>query len=176
MDTKIKLITAAEQLFDRHGFTVTSMDRLTQGAGMSSRTLYKHVGSKTALMTAVLTERGRRFFERMRQANNVDTLFRALESWVRVEGCRGCLFLRAYGETGGDIPEIAATVSAHKAALWEKIRELVLVETEGHNAPALTEQILVLFEGATAAAVYRGAQSVEAARHAAIALVERARL
>ena len=61
MDTKTKLISAAEQLFDRHGFTATGMDKLTKAAGMSSRTLYKHAGSKTALITDVLKERHRRF-------------------------------------------------------------------------------------------------------------------
>ena len=41
MDTKTKLISAAELLFDRHGFTATGMDKLTQAAGMSSRTLLR---------------------------------------------------------------------------------------------------------------------------------------
>ena len=44
-----KLVTASEALFDRHGFTATGMDKLTQGAGISSRTLYKHAGSKNGV-------------------------------------------------------------------------------------------------------------------------------
>ena len=56
MDTKNKLISAAGSLFSRHGFNATGMDRLTQAAGMSSRTLYKHAGSKTALIVRVLEE------------------------------------------------------------------------------------------------------------------------
>lgn len=175
MDTRKKLISAAEHLFDRHGFTTTGMDRLTQATGMSSRTLYKHVGSKTALITAVLTERDRRFLERMMEADDVETLFKTLEDWMRIEGCRGCLFLRAYGETGGNIPEIAEAVAAHKARFWERIQEIVSMETKGCGDQVLAEQILILLEGATAAAIYRGAETVEAARHAAIALVEQAR-
>lgn len=50
MDTHSRLLAAAEQLFDRHGFTPTGMDRLAQAADMSSRTLYKHAGSKNALI------------------------------------------------------------------------------------------------------------------------------
>lgn len=173
MDTQTKLISAAERLFDRHGFTATGMDRLTKAAGMSSRTLYKHAGSKTALMTAVLTERDRRFLQRM-QVDSVDALFNALEEWVRVEGCRGCLFLRAHGETGGDTPEITGTVLAHKAKLYEKIQSIVFIETSGKGNPELTEQVLILFEGATAAATYRGTQAIASARAAASALLQQA--
>lgn len=39
MDQTQKLTTAAEQLFDRHGYMATGMDKLTEAAGMSSRTL-----------------------------------------------------------------------------------------------------------------------------------------
>ncbi|RYH00636.1 TetR/AcrR family transcriptional regulator, partial [Salipiger sp. IMCC34102] len=45
----------------------------------------------------------------------------------------------------------------------------------GREDPALAEQVLVLFEGATHAAVYRGAGAVSAARAAAVVLLERAR-
>lgn len=173
MDTQTKLISAAERLFDRHGFTATGMDRLTKAAGMSSRTLYKHAGSKTALMTAVLTERDRRFLQRM-QVDSVDALFNALEEWVRVEGCRGCLFLRAHGETGGDTPEITDTVLAHKAKLYEKIQDIVFIETGGKGHLQLAEQVLILFEGATAATTYRGAQAIASARAAASALIQQA--
>lgn len=171
MDIKTKLISAAESLFDRHGFTATGMDRLTQAAGMSSRTLYKHAGSKHSLIAKVLSERDKRFLRRL-DVSTVDALFKALEDWVRVEGCRGCLFLRAYGETGGDVPEIAEVMTVHKAALWNKIQEIVALETNGHGGEALAEQILVLFEGATATAIYRGADAVTTARRAAVTLIE----
>ncbi|MFI0473340.1 TetR/AcrR family transcriptional regulator [Halomonas sp. HMF6819] len=175
MDIMSKLVAASEALFDRHGFTATGMDKLTKSAGISSRTLYKHAGSKNALIASVLGERDKRFARRL-EVDSIDALFKALEDWVRVEGVRGCLFLRAYGETGGDSPEIVEAVLAHKARVADKIAELVIVETrQGDNAD-LVEQIIVLFEGATAAAIYRGEQSVVAARMAAATLLERHRL
>lgn len=171
MDTKTKLISAAERLFDRHGFTATGMDKLTQAAGMSSRTLYKHAGSKTALITEVLKERHRRFHQLM-DVESVDALFAALEAWVRVESARGCLFLRAYGETGGDTPEITEAVLAHKARLYEKIQHIVAIETGGKETPELAEQLLILYEGATASAIYRGPEAITSARMAASALLQ----
>lgn len=168
-----KLITAAEKLFDRHGYMATGMDRLTEAAGMSSRTLYKHAGSKAQLMAAVLTERDRRFMRRI-EVQSVDALFAALEDWVRAEGARGCLFLRARAETGGETPEIAETVTAHKTAFGARMREIVAVDL-GHDDPLLAEQVIVLCEGAIHAAIYSGPDAVSAARAAAAILVERAR-
>ncbi len=172
MDLTTKLTVAAERLFDRHGYMATGMDRLTEVAEMSSRTLYKHAGSKAQLMARVLSERDRRFMARL-EVQTVDALFAALEDWVRVEGTRGCLFLRSRAETGGDTPEIAEAVAAHKAAFHQRIVEVVAAEL-GRQDPVLAEQVLVLLEGATHAAIYRGADAVSAARAAAAILIERA--
>lgn len=168
-----KLIVAAERLFDRHGYMATGMDRLTEAAGMSSRTLYKHAGSKAQLLARVLEERDRRFMARL-EVRTVDALFTALEDWLRVEGTRGCLFLRSRTETGGDTPEIAAAVAAHKEALRQQISKVVALDL-GHEDPLLAEQVLVLFEGATHAAIYRSADVASAARSAVAVLIERVR-
>lgn len=173
MDMTTKLTATAERLFDRHGYMATGMDRLTEAAGMSSRTLYKHAGSKAQLMARVLTERDRRFMARL-EVQTVAALFSALEDWVRVEGTRGCLFLRSLAETGGETPEIAEAVAAHKTSFHQRIGEIVAADL-GHEDPALAEQVLVLFEGATHAAVYRGANVVSAGRAAAAALLEEAK-
>ena len=69
---------------------------------------------------------------------------------------------------------IAEAVAAHKTAFRQRIAQVV--ETDlGRADPALSDQILVLFEGATHAAIYRGAEAVTAARAAARTLVEGAR-
>ena len=166
-----RLVTASEALFDRHGFTATGMDKLTQSASISSSTLYKHAGSKNALIVAVLSARDRRFEAQMMQVKSIAGLFDALEEWVNVEGARGCLFLRAQGETGGEVTEINEAVSAHKTRVRKRIEALVSDETGGQGDPILSDQILILFEGATAAAVYRSGQAVAAARQAAATLM-----
>lgn len=169
MDTKVNIIRAAEGLFDRNGFTASGMDQLTQAANVSSRTLYKHLGSKTGLVCAVLAERDRRFRERL-DVLTVDALFDALGDWIRVEGTRGCLFLRALGETGDREPEIAEAVRSQKSFLQELIRKIIRLELSSDHHD-LADQILVLFEGATASAIYRGPDAVDAARNAARTLL-----
>lgn len=174
MKTHQTLVATAEQLFDRHGFTATGMDRLALAAGMSCRTLYKHAGSKTALITEVLRQRDERFLAQLNVAT-VDALFQALARWIAIEGARGCLFLRAIEETGGDIVEIAEMTRAHKARLLARIRDVVRMELGSENSEKLAAELLILLEGATAAAVYRGAEAVTTARGMASLMIKRAR-
>ncbi len=171
MDTRAQIISSAERAFDRHGFAATGMDRLTEAAGVSSRTLYKHVGSKNALITAVLEERGRRFFSQF-DVHSVDELFGALESWTRIRGARGCLFLRALGETGGEISEVSDAVAAYRRKLRDLIDRVVANDIDRDGSDVLAEQVLVLFEGAISATSYRGVDAIRAARTAAAILVE----
>jgi AcrR family transcriptional regulator len=174
MTNREKLIAAAENLFDRHGFIATGVDRLTEAAGMSSRTLYKHAGSKVALMTAVLNGRNARFMSAIDVAS-VDDLFAALGQWQRSESMRGCMLLRALAETGGEIAEIAETFDVHKAEFRERIAAIVATDLGVTRDNVLAEQVLVLFEGAMISAVYRGTEAVQAARSAAAVLVAAAR-
>lgn len=172
MDRKNQIIASAEHAFDHHGFAATGMDQVIQAAAVSSRTLYKHVGSKTALIVAVLNERARRFFSHS-QVDNVDELFIALETWTSAEGARGCLFLRAQGETGGLVPEIAEAVTAYRRRLHALIERLVVSQTGCRCDDDLVEQVLVLFEGAIATSTYRGACTIGTARKMAATLLNR---
>ncbi len=174
MNTNITLLSTAEQLFDRHGFTATGMDRLAQAANMSSRTLYKHAGSKTRLIAHVLAQRNQRFLEQLNTAT-VDALFAALERWIAQDGSRGCLFLRALAETGGDIAEISEVALTHKAQLSQRIRHIIRLELGNDNNERLAEALLILIEGATAAAVYRGPEAAVTARELAALLMARVR-
>lgn len=173
MSVRNTILRAVEPLFDRNGFMASGMDRLTEAAGVSSRTLYKHFGSKAGLMVATLGERDRRFRARL-DVRTVDAFFAALEDWIRVEGARGCLFLRALGETGGDTREIVAAVHTQKEFLRDRIGDIVHVEL-GEPRDELADQLLVLFEGATAAAAYRGVEAASAARRAAGVLLANAK-
>ncbi|GAB3565118.1 TetR/AcrR family transcriptional regulator [Spelaeicoccus albus] len=149
------------------------MDRLTESAGVSTRTLYKHLGSKTELIVAVLDGRRARFFEQF-DVDTVAALFDNLESWIDADGARGCLFLRAQGENGTSIAEVSSAVTAYREQLRRLVRRIVKVQT-GHEDDTLTEQLLVLFEGATSAASYRGSTAIRAAKTAAETLVDKSR-
>lgn len=171
--TRSDIIASSERVFDRKGFAATGMDTLTEAAHVSSRTLYKHLGSKSELAVAVLETRMERFFDSCTAAS-IDDLFTGLETWIRAEGARGCLFLRAQGETDSPDSGISAVVSEYRRRLRELIGHLV-ENVLGRADEALTNEMLIVFEGATSAASYLGTGAVTAARGAANALLDRAR-
>lgn len=169
MNVRERIIAESELVFDRHGFAGTGVDQLTAAANVSSRTLYKHLGSKTGLIAAVLDARTERFALAF-SIHTVDQLFSTLAEWTRAEGARGCLFLRALGEGGESLPEIATTVAAYRELLRATIARVITHET-GSDDELLGDQLLTLFEGATTAASYRGERAIEAAKAAAAMLV-----
>jgi AcrR family transcriptional regulator len=173
MDLKTHIIASAERAFDRYGFTATGMDKLAEAAQVSSRTLYKHIGSKSELIAAVLAERTRRFFDHA-DVRSVDALFASLEAWTQAEGARGCLFLRAKGETSEETAMVLEAIAGYRERLGALIASAVSNDMGHAENDLLVEQILVLFEGATSAASYRGVDSISAARAAAAVLIAHA--
>ncbi|WP_313810582.1 TetR/AcrR family transcriptional regulator [Glutamicibacter sp.] len=171
MDTlREQIVSGSEKFFDQHGFNGSGMDQLTQAIGVSTRTLYKHAGNKNSLIAASLKLRSEKFFSSI-AATNVDEFFGDLERWLREEGARGCLFLRARGEGLGFIPEIALIIDQYHRQLRDLVADLVDHDATGDNSELQT-QILVLFEGAVAAAPYAGLQAVFSARSAAATLLD----
>lgn len=163
-------ITAlAEHIFDHDGFNATGMGRLIRESGLSSRTVYKHVASKNALMKQVLTNRQERFFSQT-DFSSIDALFDSLSEWSRAEGARGCLFFRVQAETGGHIPEISEAVSQYHQRLHKSMLALVTREA-GKSDRLLVNQLLVLFEGATITVTYRGRDAIVAAKASAKQLI-----
>jgi AcrR family transcriptional regulator len=105
MDTKEKILDAAEELFAEHGFAATSMRAITTAADVNLAAVNYHFGSKEGLFIAVLR---RRFdvinAERLRM---LDTAVRkAGDRPIEVEEILRALFdpafrtVRALGESG----------------------------------------------------------------------------
>lgn len=166
------IIAKCETVFDNNGFAASGMDTLTAAAGVSTRTLYKHVGSKAELTVAVLTARMDRFFDRG-EVSTIDDLFAHLQSWIETEGARGCMFLRAQAEADDSQAGVRVAVAEYRRRLRLLIADSVYMEL-GRGDPDLSEQVLILYEGATSAASYRGRQAVTAARTATRSLFEHA--
>ncbi len=179
MDKRAQILAAADRAFQEEGFQGVGIDRILAPLGASTRTLYKHFGSKDGLAAAVLADRDRRFLAALSEGPGlaqrpVPALFDGLRRWMAAEGTHGCLFLRALGEYAGRGGGIAGQVRAHKAAVRAVIAARVAAEL-GRPDEAVSSQIWLLFEGATAAAVLAGADVVAAAEDAAAALLSAAR-
>lgn len=178
MDKRADIVSGAAGAFETHGFRGIGVDKLLEPSGASTRTLYKHFGSRDALVLAVLEERHRRFAERLQAAatghDAVAALFDTLRHWLEEHGARGCMLLRARAEYAEASEEIVALVRRQK----DEFRRMVAARVEaavGRSDDRLATRIWILFEGATAAASVADLSVVDEAKAAAAFLVDAAR-
>jgi AcrR family transcriptional regulator len=53
LETRLRIMTRAQELFFKHGFSKVTMNEIASDLGMSKKTLYAHFESKEALFSAV---------------------------------------------------------------------------------------------------------------------------
>jgi AcrR family transcriptional regulator len=178
MDKRADIIAGAASAFETDGFRGVGIDRVLASSGASTRTLYKHFGSKDKLVLAVLEERHRSFGERLKAeakgADPVAALFETLRHWLEEHGARGCMLLRARAEYSEANEEIVNLVRRQKDEFRRMIAACVEA-TLGRRDDRLATQIWLLFEGATAAASVANLSVVEEAKAAAASLVDEAK-
>ncbi|MGV1755065.1 TetR/AcrR family transcriptional regulator [Agrobacterium sp. CG674] len=178
MEKRTDIITAAERVFEDHGFHSVGVDTILAPSGASTRTLYKHFGSRDGLVTAVLEKRHLTFMTKLKEWQIPDDpighLFDVQEEWMVEHGARGCMLLRAYSEYAGANEAIAALVQQQKREFREEIGRRVEVCLGGGDAE-LSTQVWLLFEGATAAATVFDGAPIKSAKRAALALVASAK-
>lgn len=178
MDKRNEIIAGAARIFEKEGFRGVGVDRIIAPVGASTRTLYKHFGSRDGLVMAVLEARHRAFMDQLAaeaaDADPVGSLFDTLRCWLAQHGARGCMLLRARSEYSQANPDIVLLVSQQKQAFREEIARRVQRAT-GYDDPQLSMQIWILFEGATAAASVASESVTDDARDAALSLLKLAR-
>lgn len=178
MDKRNDMIRGASQVFDKEGFRGIGVDRVLAAVGASTRTLYKHFGSRDGLVIAVLEARHRAFMAQLAQApspgNAVAACFETLKSWTEAHGARGCMLLRARSEYAAVNDDILALSTRQKAEYREEVARRVR-EDLGHEDMRLCTQVWILLEGATAAAGVAGVSVIDDAKEAALSLLDIAR-
>lgn len=178
MDKRADIIAWAASAFEAEGFRGIGIDRVLAPSGASTRTLYKHFGSRDGLVLAVLEARHRHFGARLEAAGQggdpVAVLFDTLRHWLEEQGARGCMLLRARAEYAAANEEIVGLVRRQK----DEFRRMVagrVTAALGREDAGLATQIWLLFEGATAAASVADLSVVDEARAAAVSLVAAAK-
>lgn len=157
------VVTAAE-LFYEVGVTATGVDAVVARSGVSKPTLYRHFGSKPALVAAVLADAHER-----RQRALVDYLeahpaspqerplvvFDWLGAWHASEGHRGCAFLNAAAELPGAGEPARGVIAAHKGWLRGYLAELC-AQAGVDDPDGLAYALLLLVDGANARVLVDG--------------------
>jgi AcrR family transcriptional regulator len=149
-----RILSAARDLFYRHGITNTGVDQIALTAGVSKRTLYNHFPAKADLIAAYLRDsESPDAVPREQSLNNTAADARARLLGIfdpRPElGTRGCPFHNAAVEAADTLPEVHDLVDAHKRLFIDRLVE-VCAELDAGNPRELGNQLAVLFEGAAA--------------------------
>jgi AcrR family transcriptional regulator len=153
-----RLLAAARELFYKEGINNVGIDRVIEHAGVAKASLYSNFGSKDELVRAYLRgmheRRQARILERVARHRSPRERLLAVFDYVAETftqpGYRGCAFVRTSAEMpdAGPGKEVIA-----EARAW--IRELFTTlarEAGARNAPALAQQLVLLYDGAVTAA------------------------
>jgi AcrR family transcriptional regulator len=171
-----RILETADRLFYGQG-TVIGVDTIAAEAGISKRTLYNHFPSKDALIVAYLQRRLRAIpTTDAPPAQQILEDFDRLERAFGWEGFRGCAFVNAVAELKN--PQHAANAVALQFKELRRQWFRALLERGGVPDPdGLSLQLLLLVDGAIAAALVRKDPTVaRAAREAARVLLQAAGL
>lgn len=171
MNTSEKIAESSLRLFYRQGYHGTGVEQLSQEAGVTKKTLYRHFPSKELLIAAALERRDLDFMTRLEGALAAAAAkarplayIDFIEAWARSEDFHGCAFINASAEYAD------ASEPPHVLARLHKQKVLVLLEgvcrEAGCRQPTMAGQLFLIGEGLIVASQVSGVQAslFEAAR------------
>ncbi|WP_394567153.1 TetR/AcrR family transcriptional regulator [Bradyrhizobium sp. 31Argb] len=172
---KDRILQTADRLFYLKGIRAIGVDTISAEIGISKRTLYNHFPSKDALIAAYLEHR----FVQPKPSDKspVEQIlgtFDALERRFGAKDFRGCPFVNAVAELGGEDKSVKEIAIAFKESrrLWfrDRLVELGVADPEG-----LATQLQLLVDGSIAQDLVRDDPAMaRAAKDAARVLLENA--
>ena len=172
-----RLLAAADELFYEHGINTVGIDRVIEHAGVAKASLYDCFGSKEELIRAYLKGRGdkrqARLAERMAQQktprDKILCAFDVLGEVVAQPNYRGCAFQRASAEAvaGGAVKN-----TCDELRTWIRSRFTELArEAKVTDAELIGQQLMLLYDGASATAYLDGNKKAPQGARAMAALL-----
>jgi AcrR family transcriptional regulator len=150
-----RILKTADSLFYGEGIRAVGVDTIASEVGISKRTLYNYFPSKDDLIVAYLARRLRpTAVSELPPAEQILGNFDQLERSLADDGFRGCPFVNAVAELKepGHVANKIALTFKDQSRTW--FREL-LSRLEIANPESLAMQLMLLVDGAIAAAVVR---------------------
>lgn len=158
MNTRDRIIEAADALFYAGSVREVSVDKVAEQAGLTKKTLYYHFRSKDELIAAYLEARHQPTVERYQywagrdgtMPERVENMFLALARAVQNDSWRGCGFIRVAVELADSPGHPALDVARrHKASFEEWLKE-DLSRAGYKDSGAAARVVMVLLDGAVA--------------------------
>jgi AcrR family transcriptional regulator len=180
LNTRDRILNAAEELFFQQGISVTGVDRVAATAGVAIVTLYKHFGSKDNLLREVLERRlegwTRHWDEAIARATTAEdrllAVFDAIETFrASANQTQWCSFLATASErpapTEGQDDPVFELIRQDTEMVTERLA--TLAKEAGCPDPTTVSAVLLLLYNGVLSSLLRGEPSnpVEHARAAA---------
>lgn len=153
MNTAEQIADAALTLFYRQGFHATGVDQLSEAAGVTKRTLYRHFPGKDHLIEAALVRRDEQFMARMRAfiearapADRPQAYIDFVLAWGHEPGFHGCAFINAAAEFSAPQDQPHLQASQHKQRVLAYLVQLCQ-DADAMSAEQLAHQLFLLGEG-----------------------------
>jgi len=167
---KERLVDAADRLFYREGVRAVGIDRLLAEADAAKASLYAHFGSKDELVCAYVERRiaaARASIESEMAAvppeERAVRFFDWVIAWTESPGFRGCPMQHVAGELSDPAHPARSAVESQRE--WLQARFLEWAHAAGAADPKkMAGALVVLFDGAAAAAALDGPRRAREAR------------
>lgn len=154
-----RILNAATDLFCHNGYAAVGVDSIAARSGSAKSTLYKHFGSKDALIEAVLEREGAAwrgwFFRGLSEIKGgpearLSGVFDILETWFADPGFYGCPFINLLSESPTGDVRARDLAARHKDPLvtWLRGQALEL----GLDPEDTVRKMVVLIDGVIVAA------------------------
>lgn len=157
---KEKILESALTLFSQHGFHATGIDTILAHSKVAKTTLYRHFRSKEELIIAVLRKRDGEFRNWLMRAidrsnstpeDKLTLIFDMHKQWAQEPDFNGCNFIKASSEYPSLESLIHRVSIEHKKAMTQYL-EKILNDGGRQNVSSLSEQLMLLIDGATVTA------------------------
>ena len=169
-----RILDTAAELFYRDGYGAVGVDTIIAQAGVAKTTLYRHFASKDELIVAYLERANERFWAWFEHAiagqqdprAQLAALFDAVAELAASPACLGCTFQGAASEFPSQEHPGHQAARAHKQAVLDRLCELA-ARAGARDPGELARELLLVMDGAFAAARMFGRRSPAAAAPAA---------
>lgn len=146
-DAMIRIAAGLERAFAEHGFAEPNVETLRDAAGVSLRTLYKYLPSRSEMVRAALEHRHARYLERVfadlpdEPAPALAAIIDRVAAWMAEEASHGCLFHAAVAAAPNDAA-LRALLAEHKA-------EVARRAAEAAGRPERAADLMLILDGLT---------------------------
>lgn len=176
--TRAAILDAAGPLLYERGLDGLGVAELCTRLGISKQTLYRHFGTKDALVRAVLRARSDKVIDWLTEAvtsagtepaAQLTALFAALGRWYAEPGFRGCAMINAATQHRD---QVVSPITATHLGRYLDLLTGIATRAQAADPAALAGQLLMLIEGATLLAAHHDTpEAADRARTAALTLL-----